>query len=72
MKNDLQAIGSGGSTTLNINTSVFSELEILIPELKVIKEFHKVISKMFYEIKHLAIENISLRSQRDLLLNKLI
>ncbi len=72
MKSDLQAIGSGGSTTLNVNTSVFSGLETLIPDKEVAKEFHRVVSKMFDEIKQLTIENISLRSQRDRLLAKLI
>lgn len=72
MKSDLQAIGSGGSTTLNVNTSVFSGLEILIPSVEVVKAFHKVISRMFDEINHLTIENVSLRSQRDQLLIKLI
>ena len=72
MKSDLQAIGSGGSTTLNVNTSVFSGLETLIPNKEVVKEFHRVVSKMFDEIKQLTIENVSLRSQRDRLLIKLI
>lgn len=72
MKSNLQAIGSGGSTTLNVNTSVFSGLETLIPNKEVVKEFHRVVSKMFDEIKQLTIENVSLRSQRDRLLIKLI
>ncbi len=72
MKSDLQAIGSGGSTTLNVNTSVFSGLEILIPNTELVKQFHVVVSKMFNEVKHLTIENISLKSQRDQLLSKLI
>ncbi len=72
MKSDLQAIGSGGSTTLNVNTSVFSGLETLIPNKEVVKEFHRVVSKMFDGIKQLTIENVSLRLQRDQLLAKLI
>lgn len=72
MKSDLQSIGSGGSTTLNVNTSVFSGLETLIPNAEIVKEFHRVVLKMFDEIKQLTIENVSLRSQRDRLLIKLI
>lgn len=72
MKSDLQAIGSGGSTTLNVNTSVFSGLEILTPDAEVVKGFNKISSKMFNEIRHLTNENSSLRSQRDQLLTRLI
>lgn len=72
MKSDLQAIGSGGSTTLNVNTSVFSGLEVLIPTTDSVTKFHKVVSRMFNQIKHLTTENVSLKSQRDQLLAKLI
>lgn len=72
MKSDLQAIGSGGSTTLNVNTSVFSGLEILIPKDENAKAFHDIVSKMFDEIKYLTVENGSLKSQRDQLIARLI
>ncbi len=72
MKSDLQAIGSGGSTTLNVNTSVFSGLEIIIPKDENAKAFHDIVSKMFDEIKHLTVENSSLKSQRDQLIARLI
>lgn len=72
MKSDLQAIGSGGSTTLNVNTSVFSDLEVLIPDNGVMKVFHKKISPFFNQTKQLLKENISLKESRDQLLAKLI
>src|SRR3989344_2599878 len=71
-KNDLKAIGSGGSTTLNINTSVFSNLEVLIPNDQIIKLFHQKVSPSFKAVKHLINENISLKQSRDQLLAKLI
>ena len=72
MKNDLLAIGSGGSTTLNVNTSVFSNLEVLIPDNETMKLFHSTSSQFFSHTKQLLEENISLKLQRDQLLAKLI
>lgn len=72
MKEDLMAIGSGGSTTLNVNTSVFSNLEAVFPKEEILIGFHLVVIPMFKNIKQIIKENISLKSQRDLLLNKLI
>ena len=72
LKADLQAIGSGGSTTLNVNTSVFSNIELVIPKEENIEGFHKMIASMFKGINCLLKENISLKSQRDQLLAKLI
>ncbi len=72
MKSDLQAIGSGGSTTLNVNTSVFSELEVVIPDNNVMRVFHKKISPFFNQTKQLLKENASLKESRDQLLAKLI
>lgn len=71
-KADLQAIGSGGSTTLNVNSSVFSNLEVLIPEKRIIENFHLKISPFFNQTKQLLKENISLKESRDQLLAKLI
>lgn len=72
MKADLQAIGSGGSTTLNVNTSVFSNIEVVIPNKDILEKFHIVVMPMFDGVRHMINENISLKSQRDQLLAKLI
>lgn len=72
MKADLQAIGSGGSTTLNVNTSVFSNIEVIIPEKNILEDFHTLVIPMFDGVKQMINENISLKSQRDQLLAKLI
>ncbi len=71
-KSDLEAIGSGGSTTLNVNTSVFSDLEVLVPDMKIIKLFHRIVIPLFEKTKQLITENISLRESRNKLLTKLI
>ena len=72
IKNDLMLIGSGGSTTLNINTSIFSNIEILVPEEEVIDKFHKLANPMFNKILQINKENQELVALRDLLLPKLM
>ncbi len=72
IKNDLMLIGSGGSTTLNINTSIFSNIEILVPEEEVIDKFHKLANPMFNKILQINKENQKLVALRDLLLPKLM
>ena len=72
MKADLQAIGSGGSTTLNVNTSVFSNIEVIIPEEHILDKFHFIVAPIFDGVKKMMNENIRLKSQRDILLAKLI
>ena len=72
IKNDLMLIGSGGSTTLNINTSIFSNIEILVPGEEVIDKFHKLANPMFNKILQINKENQKLVALRDLLLPKLM
>jgi len=72
IKNDLMLIGSGGSTTLNINTSIFSNIEILVPGEEVIDKFHKLANPMFNKILQINKENQELATLRDLLLPKLM
>lgn len=63
---------AGGSTTYNINKSMFENIEIpYLPEDKV-KEFHNKVSKMFDKIKLNQLENKNLIQLRDILLPKLV
>lgn len=72
MKSDLIAIGNGGSATLNINTSVFSEIEIIIPNDESIKKFHTVTEKLFTKILNNLYQIQTLSTLRDTLLPKLM
>jgi type I restriction enzyme S subunit len=72
MKSDLIAIGSGGSATLNINTSVFSEIEIIIPNDESIKKFHSVTERLFTKILNNLYQIQTLSTLRDTLLPKLM
>ncbi len=71
-KSDLQAIGSGGSTTLNVNTNIFSNIKVLEPTGAIINLFHKRVASLFEEIKRLIKEVELLEQSRDLLSVKLI
>lgn len=72
LKGRLQAIGSGGSTTLNVNTGTFSNIPLVKPEEKTLKDFNTLVRPMFTKIQGLLEENQKLSEMRDLLLNKLI
>ncbi len=56
----LKQLGAGGSTTLNVNKTLFGKIPILLPDEKVMKEFHHKVEPLFtairanqYEIQHL-------------------
>lgn len=63
---------SGGSATLNMNTSTFSKIELIMPNNDVLFNFHNVISHSFEKIKNNQSENETLTKLRDTLLPKLI
>lgn len=68
---DLISSASGGAQQ-HINKQIVEDYDILNPSDDVIKDFNKKINSFFLLIKKLFEENISLKSQRDLLLVKLI
>jgi len=68
----LQDYGSGGSATLNINTKTFSNIKVMSPKDKVIKEFHKRVNFIFDKILNNLNENNILSQIRDSLLPKLM
>ncbi|HRM16019.1 MAG TPA: restriction endonuclease subunit S [Acinetobacter parvus] len=45
-------LASGGSATLNMNTSTFSNVDILMPNSKIIEAYDGVVSRIFDEILH--------------------
>lgn len=72
MKDELIAIGSGWSATLNINTGIFSNIDIFIPDEQILKEYHEKISPMFEKILSNLLQIQSLSKTRDTLLPKLM
>jgi type I restriction enzyme S subunit len=68
----LKDLGSGGSATLNVNTSSFSNIDCVIPSENVLKNFDTVVSPIFEQIKNNEQQTATLAAVRDALLPKLM
>ena len=68
----IKMLGSGGSTTLNLNKREFGKIELTIPPKKDMFEFHSMISPLFDKIKSNQYEINNLTKLRDTLLPKLM
>jgi len=47
MQGLLRELGGGGSATLNVNTTTFSSINIILPEASVMKKFHGAVAPIF-------------------------
>ncbi len=63
---------SGGSATLNMNTSTFSNIEILEPDEDTLQKFSELTTSIYSKILQNQEENLTLTQLRDTLLPKLI
>ena len=72
MKEQLDALGSNGSTFTNVNKNKFENMEVLIPNDKVLKEFAIEFEAPFNLILNLQKQNSKLREARDILLPRLM
>ena len=70
--NFLQDIGSGGTATLNVNTTSFSNIEIIIPDNIILKSYNNIASPIFEKVLDNYIQIQSLTKTRDTLLPKLM
>lgn len=68
----IKILGSGGSTTLNLNKREFGKIKLTIPPQKDMLEFHNHISPLFEKIKYNQHEINNLTMLRDTLLPKLM
>lgn len=68
----LNAIGSSGSTTKNINKVTFSKIKIINPVKEIMVKFDGVSNTLFENIRNLQIQNQKLAQTRDTLLPKLM
>ena len=68
----LKDLASGGSATLNLNTSTFSKIEIITPSKEIIDIFHNKVFYTFEKVLSNSIENKRLAKTRDLLLPRLL
>jgi type I restriction enzyme S subunit len=72
MKETFLAIASGGTATLNMNTSQFSDIEVIIPNDELLKKFDTIVSPMMVKILENTYNNQSLIQARDSLLPRLM
>ncbi len=72
MKEQLDALGSNDSTFTNVNKNKFENMEVFIPNQKVLNEFAEEFEPPFSLILTLQKQNTKLREARDILLPKLM
>ena len=65
-------LASGGSATLNMNTTTFGKVEILSPDSKVLDFFHRYVERSFSQIELRMKQSLTLTQLRDSLLPKLL
>ena len=65
-------LASGGSATLNMNTSTFSKVSVLNPAFNVLEEFSVIVEPLFGEVLVRQKESALLSEARDTLLPKLL
>ena len=68
LEDHLKALGAGGSATLNVNKTLFSEIKILYPDKNTIKKFHMSVSPIFSSIRQYQLEMQRLYSLSDLIM----
>ena len=68
----LNDIGSGGTATLNVNTGIFSNIEMIIPEMELLIEFSKLAKPIFDKMYNNTVQIQTLAKTRDTLLPKLM
>lgn len=67
----LKQLGAGGSTTLNINKTLFAQIPILLPDEIIMREFHKKVKPLFFTIRANQYEMQQLEILKLLLLTKI-
>ncbi|MGV3058825.1 restriction endonuclease subunit S [[Pasteurella] aerogenes] len=72
MKKKMVDLASGGSATLNMNTTTFSKIEIIKPDNTLIFKFWEKVYDLFQAIFYNDLENERLQVIRDELLPKLL
>ena len=67
----LKQLGAGGSTTLNVNKTLFGQIPILLPDGVAMKAFHEKVKPLFYTIRANQYEMQHLEALKSLLLAQL-
>ncbi len=72
IKEELVAMASGGTATLNLNTGNFKKIPILLPSDEELNAFHKEVKAFFDKIYTNQTQILTLTALRDTLLPKLM
>ena len=64
----LKQLGAGGSTTLNVNKTLFSKIQITCPDTLTMSKFHELVDPLFHEIRANQYEIQHLVTLKDLIL----
>ncbi len=72
LKEVLKDLGSGGSATLNVNTTSFSNIKCIMPSEEVMRSFDSLTKPIFEEILSIDHQSATLAAIRDALLPKLM
>lgn len=71
-KEYLNALGSNGATMVNVNKEKFGNVEVLIPNDKILERFAVITKPFFDKIKNCQLSIVNLQLARDKLLPKLM
>lgn len=72
MYDELHAMASGGTATLNLNTSSFTKMLVPSPPDEVLRDFHGVVAPLFDKMLNNCEQLTTLTNLRDTLLPKLL
>jgi type I restriction enzyme, S subunit len=72
LSDHIRNLGSGGSTTLNLNKTEFSKIKLIVPDQQVMDNFHSLVEPIFNSILKNQKEIELLQDLRDTLLPKLM
>lgn len=67
----LKQLGAGGSTTLNVNKTLFGQIPIILPDEATMKGFHEKVEPLFSAIRVNQYEMQHLESLKSLLLTQI-
>lgn len=71
MTDYLKQLGAGGSTTLNVNKTLFGQIPILLPDNDSLSKFHNTVSPLFSAIRNNQLELLHLEELKRVSLSML-
>ena len=72
LRSELEALGAGGSATLNVSKSLFSQIKILYPDVETCNKFDNIVKPLFDSIRNNQLEIERLIDFKEALNNSMI